>query len=107
MGHAQESAAVDIEALAGAVDTLVFLMAAGKLEALCRRLIASGRPADEPAAVVQWATTPDEQITLGTLGSLPEAARAARIGPPATLIVGAVVAIPAEAAALAAITSVR
>jgi uroporphyrin-III C-methyltransferase len=99
---ATEGDGVDLEVLAGAVDTLVVLMAAGKLEAICATLIAAGRPADEPAAVVQWATTADERRVIATLGDLPEAARAARIGPPATLIVGAVAAIPAETAALAA-----
>jgi uroporphyrin-III C-methyltransferase len=99
---ATEGDGVDLEVLAGAVDTLVVLMAAGKLEAICATLITAGRPADEPAAVVQWATTADERRVIATLGDLPEAARAARIGPPATLIVGAVAAIPAETAALAA-----
>ena len=99
---ATEGERVDLEALAGAVDTLVVLMAAGKLEALCEALIGAGRAPDEPAAVVQWATTPDERRVIATIGDLAETSRAARIGPPATLIVGAVAAIPAEAAALAA-----
>jgi siroheme synthase len=98
---------VDLGALAGAVDTLVVLMAAGKLEPLCAMLIAAGRPASEPAAVVQWATTPDERVVIGTLGDLAERSRAARIGPPATLIVGAVATMPAETAALAADVSVQ
>ena len=99
---AAEGNDVDLRALAGAVDTLVVLMAAGKLEGLCRTLLAAGRAEDEPAAVVQWATTPEERSVVATLADLPDRARAARIGPPATLIVGAVAAIPAEAAALAA-----
>jgi uroporphyrin-III C-methyltransferase len=93
---------VDLVALSGAVDTLVVLMAAGKLETLCASLIAAGRSPEQPAAVVQWATTPDERVVLATLGDVPERARGARIGPPATLIVGDVAAIPAEAAALTA-----
>jgi uroporphyrin-III C-methyltransferase len=104
---ATEGEDVDLGALAGAVDTLVVLMAAGKLEPLCARLIAAARSADEPAAVVQWATTPEEHVVLGTLGDLAERSRGARIGPPATLIVGAVAAIPAETAALAAHVSVH
>jgi uroporphyrin-III C-methyltransferase len=99
---AAEGNDVDLRVLAGAVDTLVVLMAAGKLEALCRTLLAAGRAEDEPAAVVQWATTSEERSVVATLADLPDRARAARIGPPATLIVGAVAAIPAEAAALAA-----
>ena len=101
---ATEGDGVDLEALAGAVDTVVVLMAAGKLESLCDSLIAAGRSPHEPAAVVQWATTPDERRVIATLIDLPEAAAAARIGPPATFIVGAVAAIPAEAAALAAVS---
>jgi len=102
---ATEGEGADLEALAGAVDTLVVLMAAGKLDALCATLIRAGRSADEPAAVVQWATTADERRVIATLGDLPDASRAARIGPPATLIVGAVAAIPAETAAIAATLS--
>jgi uroporphyrin-III C-methyltransferase len=99
---AAEGNDVDLAGIAAAVDTLVVLMAAGKLEALCRTLRAAGRAEDEAAAVVQWATTPEERSVVATLADLPDRARAARIGPPATLIVGAVAAIPAEAAALAA-----
>jgi uroporphyrin-III C-methyltransferase len=102
---AAEGNDVDLAAVAAAVDTIVVLMAAGKLEALCRTLLAAGRGEGEPAAVVRWATTPEERSVVATLADLPDRARAARIGPPATLIVGAVAAIPAEAAALAAALS--
>ena len=87
----------DLSPIAGAVDTLVLLMAAGKLAETCDALIEAGRPADEPAAVVQWATTPDERTIVGTLAELPAFAAAANVGPPATLIVGEVARIPAEA----------
>ena len=101
-GTAHAPDAVDLGRVATAVDTLVLLVAAGKLEATCRALIAVGRPSDEPAAIIQWATTPEERTVIATLGELPVLAAAAGIGPPATLVVGAVVSIPAEAAALAA-----
>jgi len=100
-GTAHAPDAVDLGRVATAVDTLVLLMAAGKLESTCRRLIAAGRPSDEPAAIIQWATTPEERGVIATLQELPVLAAAAGIGPPATLIVGAVASIPAEAAALA------
>ncbi|MDP9301687.1 MAG: hypothetical protein M3P43_12470, partial [Actinomycetota bacterium] len=51
--------------------------------------------------IIQWATTPEERSVIATLEELPVLATAAGIGPPATPIVGAVVSIPAEAAALA------
>ncbi len=82
---------VDLSKVAGA-DTLVVLMAAGRLAQTCTDLIAAGRPADEPAAIVQWAWTPDQRSVVGTLEDLPVLAEAANIGPPATLVVGAVAA---------------
>ena len=91
----------DLSRIATAVDTLVLLMAAGKLAETCAALIEAGRPSDEPAAIVQWATTPDERTVVGTLSDLPTLAAAANLGPPATLIVGDVARIPAEARALA------
>jgi uroporphyrin-III C-methyltransferase len=98
--HAAD-AVPDLSRIAGAVDTLVLLMAAGKLAETCDALIAAGRPADEPAAVVQWATTPDERTIVGTLAELPALSAAANVGPPATLIVGEVARMPAQARAVA------
>lgn len=89
---------VDLGRVAAAVDTLVVLMAAGKLERTCRELIDAGRPEDEPAAIVQWAATEDQRSVVGTLADLPTLARAASIGPPATLVVGAVAALGHELA---------
>jgi uroporphyrin-III C-methyltransferase len=86
----------DLARVATAVDTLVLLMAAGKLAETCAGLIEAGRPADEPAAIVQWATTPEERTVVGTLTDLPPLAAAANVGPPATLVVGQVTRIPIE-----------
>jgi uroporphyrin-III C-methyltransferase len=83
---------VDLSRVAGA-DTLVVLMAAGRLTQTCADLIAAGRPANEPAAIVQWAWTPDQRSVAGTLSDLPLLAEAASIGPPATLVVGDVAAL--------------
>ena len=89
---------VDLARVATATDTLVVLMAAGKLEGTCAELVAAGRTADDPAAIVQWAATPEQRTVIGTLDTLPALARSARIGPPATLIVGAVAALGHELA---------
>lgn len=89
---------VDLASVATSTDTLVVLMAAGKLAAICAELVAAGRPSTEPAAIIQWAGTPEQRTIGGTLDDLPARAAAARIGPPATLVVGAVVALaPATA----------
>jgi uroporphyrin-III C-methyltransferase len=89
----------DLASLATAVDTLVVLMAAGRLEEACETLVSAGRGPGTPAAIVQWATTPDQRSAAGTLGTLPALASAASIGPPATLVVGDVVAVSAHAEA--------
>jgi uroporphyrin-III C-methyltransferase len=101
-GTAHEPDATDLSRIATAVDTLVILMAAGRLAATCRALIDAGRDRDEPAALVMWATTPEERTVLGSLTDLPALAAAASVGPPATLIVGDVAAIPREVAAITA-----
>jgi uroporphyrin-III C-methyltransferase / precorrin-2 dehydrogenase / sirohydrochlorin ferrochelatase len=84
---------VDLSRVATSTDTLVVLMAAGKLADTCAELVAAGRPSAEPAAIVQWAATPEQRTIVGTLDDLPTLAASARIGPPATLVVGAVVAL--------------
>jgi uroporphyrin-III C-methyltransferase len=89
---------VDLSAIATATDTLVLLMAAGTLADTCGRLIQGGRSPEEPAAIVQWATTEDQRQVVATLGELAEHARAASIGPPAVLVVGDVVALANELA---------
>jgi uroporphyrin-III C-methyltransferase len=86
--HAEDT--VDLARMATATDTLVVLMAAGKLAETCTALIDAGRPSSEPAAIVQWAWTDDERVVIGTLAGLPALAAAASIGPPATLVVGEV-----------------
>ncbi len=96
---------VDLTRVASAVDTLVLLMAAGRLEQTCAALVEAGRDPATPASVVQWATTDDQRQVDGTLASLPTRARAASIGPPATLVVGQVVAVGADIRALVALGS--
>jgi uroporphyrin-III C-methyltransferase len=89
--HAQDT--VDIARMATATDTLVVLMAAGKLAETCAILIGAGRKVTTPAAIVQWAWTDDQRTVIGTLADLPTLAAGANIGPPATLVVGEVVAL--------------
>jgi uroporphyrin-III C-methyltransferase len=88
----------DLRASATAADTLVVLMAAGRLEATCRSLIEGGRSAGEAAALIQWATTSRQRSVTGTLADLPARAAAEGIGSPATLVVGPVVALSEDVA---------
>ena len=74
-----------------AADTLVLLMAAERLPEVCAQLIAAGRPADEPAAVISSASTGAQRVVTGTLADL--AAGGVEVDPPATLVTGPSVAL--------------
>jgi uroporphyrin-III C-methyltransferase len=77
------------QALAQGIDTLVFLMAVGRLAEIAAQLIAHGRPAETPAALIRWGTTADQETVTATLATIAD--EAAHIGPPALLVVGEVV----------------
>ncbi|MBN1553408.1 MAG: uroporphyrinogen-III C-methyltransferase [Phycisphaerae bacterium] len=81
--------AVNYEALAG-VDTVVFYMGVGRLDAICRSLILAGKSPDTPAVAVQSATLPRQRTIRATLGTLAEQAREQSLAPPAVVIVGQV-----------------
>jgi uroporphyrin-III C-methyltransferase len=72
--------------------TVVLYMGLGRIEETCRALVAEGRPASTPAAVVSHATLPTQRVVTGTLGDIASLARAARLEAPALLLVGEVVA---------------
>ena len=82
---------LDWDALAR-LPALVFLMGLRALPQLTARLIAHGMSPDTPAAVIASATLPDQRTVTGSLATLAERAKAAGLEPPATLVVGNVVA---------------
>jgi uroporphyrinogen III methyltransferase / synthase len=72
--------------------TLVLYMAAHDLASNLRRVIQSGRAATTPAAYIAAATTPEQQVIVGTLATLAEQTHAvADATAPALLIIGEVV----------------
>jgi uroporphyrinogen III methyltransferase/synthase len=95
-GHedpAKPESALDWPGLARFPGTLVFYMGVRQLPAISARLIEGGRPATEPAAIVQRGTLPDQRAVVATLGTIAEAAAAAGIRAPAVTIVGPVAAL--------------
>jgi uroporphyrin-III C-methyltransferase/precorrin-2 dehydrogenase/sirohydrochlorin ferrochelatase len=82
---------VDWPGLAAGGGTLVLLMGMDRLDLITAELIRHGRAADTPAAVVHRATLAGERVVRARLDELAEATRAARIGAPAVVVVGAVV----------------
>jgi uroporphyrinogen III methyltransferase/synthase len=82
---------LDWHGIAAGADTLVFLMGLTNLERIVERLIAEGRPAQTPAAVIERGTTPGQRVVTGTLADIGEAVAAAGLHPPALIVVGEVV----------------
>lgn len=90
-GHA--ASLVDWSALGRLRGTIVVLMGVDTLPAIAAALIAGGRPANTPVAVVQSGTTTGERRALATLCTAASVVAAERITAPATVIIGDVVAV--------------
>jgi uroporphyrinogen III methyltransferase / synthase len=77
----------------GASETIVLFMGLVNFPAIARALIEKGRSPATPAMAVRWATRPDQETITGTLETLPRLLHDAGMKPPATIIVGEVVAL--------------
>ena len=84
---------VDWPALARMRGTLVVLMGLKNLPEIAKRLIAEGKPADTPAALVQEGSTDAQRVVRSTLAVVAEEAATAGIRPPAVVVIGDVVKI--------------
>jgi uroporphyrinogen III methyltransferase/synthase len=82
--------ALDWPALARFPGTLVFYMGVRALPGIAERLVAEGRSADEPAAVIERGTLPGQRTVPATLGDVAERAAEAGVRAPAVTLVGAV-----------------
>lgn len=81
---------INWQALAG-IDTVVIYMGVSNLGQVAAKLIAAGRDAQTPAAIVSSAGTARQRTLVAPLAELADAAQAAAITPPAVTIVGEVV----------------
>ncbi|MEM6624508.1 MAG: uroporphyrinogen-III C-methyltransferase [Pseudomonadota bacterium] len=93
-GHDQTGdapAGVDWAALAKASPVIVCYMAMKTLPKISAALIAGGRSPGEPVAVVSNATTAEMAVLETTLGRAAEDAVAAKMEPPAIVVIGEVV----------------
>jgi uroporphyrin-III C-methyltransferase len=78
--------ALDWDAVAKGSPTIVLYMALAHADEIAAKLIAAGRAADEPAAIVSDATFEKQSVRITTLGEL--GARAKDSGAPAILVIG-------------------
>jgi siroheme synthase len=88
------------------VGTVVLYMGLGRLAQTAEALIAAGRAASTPVAVIANATRKDQRIVVATLATIDAEVRAAGIDPPAIVVVGEVVSRIVESpASIASITA--
>ncbi len=73
------------------IDTVVFLMCVHNVGTIAQKLIAAGRSAQTPVAVIQQAYWDGEHVVSGVLNNISEEVKRAGVKPPATLVVGEVV----------------
>lgn len=77
--------------LVASSQTLVFYMGLVGLPVICQQLIAHGRAADTPVALIQQGTTSNQRVFTGTLADLPERIASQQVQAPTLIIVGEVV----------------
>jgi len=95
--HTQDGdAGIDWPALARERQTLAFYMGVSGLAQLRDQLIAHGRGAATPFAIIENGTRPEQRVVIGTLADLPELARLHDVGAPSLLIVGEVASLAAR-----------
>ena len=84
---------VNWKAVAGLDGTILLMMAVENAPQIAEALVAGGRSAGTPVAVVCDGTMPGERTVLSTLGGLGADLAAAKVRPPAIIVVGEVVAV--------------
>jgi len=90
--------AIDWPALAAFPGTLVFYMGVKQLPRIAAQLIAGGRPAEQPAAVIERGTLPGQRTVVATLATIATRAAEAGIRPPSITLVGDVARLREEGA---------
>lgn len=78
-------------ALAHKGQTIVFYMGLHGVKEICKQLVAHGLDSTTPAALVEKGTTPQQQVHIGNLETLPGIVDNTEILPPTLIIVGEVV----------------
>ena len=99
--HDRPEHTLDWAAVAAFPGTLVLYMPVLQLARSTDALLNAGRPADEPAAIVERGTMPGQRCVTGTLETIARRAAEEGVRPPAVAIFGPVAALAGELAWLA------
>ncbi|MBL8297125.1 MAG: uroporphyrinogen-III C-methyltransferase [Rhodanobacteraceae bacterium] len=84
---------LDWQALAAERQTVAVYMGVAAVARVCERLVASGRAASTPVALIENGSRAQQRVVLGDLASLPQLAAAHAAQSPALLIIGEVAAL--------------
>ncbi len=85
--------ALDWRALAAFPGTLVVYMGVRQLSGICARLLEGGRSPEQPAAVIERGTLPEQRVLAGRLATIAADAEAAGVRAPAVAVFGEVAAL--------------
>ncbi|OIO59505.1 MAG: uroporphyrinogen-III C-methyltransferase [Alphaproteobacteria bacterium CG_4_10_14_0_2_um_filter_63_37] len=88
--------AIDWGSVGKTFETLVVFMGVRRLSGLTEKMIASGKDPTTPVAVIRNATLPDQQVLIGTLGTIAQQVEQAGLRPPALVVIGPVAALHEE-----------
>jgi uroporphyrinogen III methyltransferase/synthase len=87
-GDSEHAPPLDYQALAAFPGTLVFYMGVTTAREWTAALLAAGKPAATPAAIIRRCSWPDQTTIRCTLGTVVEQIDTARLRPPVIVIVG-------------------
>lgn len=87
----KEESAINWKHISRGADTLVFYMGVSALPYITTSLQQNGLPAETPAAIIQWGTTPDQRTLISTLGQIAQRVKEEKITAPAITVIGKVV----------------
>ncbi len=93
-GHedpAKPEPALDWKLLAQSRGTIVVLMGVANLGTIARALLANGKDAGTPVAIIERGLRKDRRVTTGFLSTIGEVAVQAGVKPPAVIVIGDVV----------------
>ena len=92
-GNEKNESNIDWERLSLGGGTVVFYMGVTNLRRNMARMMEHGRSPQTPVALIRWATTPRQQVLVGTLADIANLAEECGLKPPAVTIVGEVVSL--------------
>lgn len=109
-GHADstdEALPPELDYLAQLPGTLVFLMGLAQLSRITCRLLEAGKAPSTPAAVVSGGNSAHPADVRATLATIAQAARVARVQPPAVIVIGDVAALDLRSTVFQPLLGVR